>query len=534
MPAITLTDLQNAKTDVDHIAALSTSSSPTATDRLGNTKATWSGKMSAVDTEWAAKKADIQGQVETEIAGVTAANASAQTAQAAAEVAAVAAEAARDSVNTTGKVFSDTTVGIAGTTANQTFAVLDTSLQFWIVYKNNAGSALEVARTYTKGYLDAFVQVQTSQYPYIISFTAKDSSGNDRVLGGFDRNGKFDLGAVKNIGGRVRQVENAASDRSGWLLPFVAADSSGIERVLGGFDQLGRFLIGSKIAVKQSDYAFKYIGPTASIACWGDSLTEGSGGTPYPQQLGTLLGVAVTNQGYGGQNAEKIVSRQGGYCALLAVSGNQIPASGAVAVTMGTAILSYPAALSKSITGVIRTFSGDIAGTLTKDASNNYTFTRTVAGTAANVLANTPFQADMGGADFGINVLWVGTNDVGTASISTVGSFVDRFVESIKTVEKRFVILAPLADSSFTVGTGGYTNMRATVEALKLRYPRNFIDTQERLVNSYNAGIPQDVIDFGNKVTPSSLRSDTIHLTTAGYALVAQWVFQFLKDKGWA
>lgn len=43
MPAVSITDLNNAKLDVDHMAALATSNALTATDRLGNTKKTWSG-----------------------------------------------------------------------------------------------------------------------------------------------------------------------------------------------------------------------------------------------------------------------------------------------------------------------------------------------------------------------------------------------------------------------------------------------------------------------------------------------------------
>ena len=47
MPAITITDLNNAKSDVDHIAAIATSTAPTAIDRIGNVKRTMQG---AVDT----------------------------------------------------------------------------------------------------------------------------------------------------------------------------------------------------------------------------------------------------------------------------------------------------------------------------------------------------------------------------------------------------------------------------------------------------------------------------------------------------
>ena len=45
MTAITITDLNNAKTDVDHIASIATSTNLTATDRLGNTKDTVAGAM---------------------------------------------------------------------------------------------------------------------------------------------------------------------------------------------------------------------------------------------------------------------------------------------------------------------------------------------------------------------------------------------------------------------------------------------------------------------------------------------------------
>jgi lysophospholipase L1-like esterase len=48
MPAINITDLNNAKTDVDHIAAIATSTAPTATDRLGNVKKTMAGASADV------------------------------------------------------------------------------------------------------------------------------------------------------------------------------------------------------------------------------------------------------------------------------------------------------------------------------------------------------------------------------------------------------------------------------------------------------------------------------------------------------
>lgn len=48
MPAITIQDLNNAKTDVDHIAAIATSTALTATDRLGHTKLTVLGAVTTL------------------------------------------------------------------------------------------------------------------------------------------------------------------------------------------------------------------------------------------------------------------------------------------------------------------------------------------------------------------------------------------------------------------------------------------------------------------------------------------------------
>jgi hypothetical protein len=56
MPALTITDLENGKLDLDHIAAIATSLAPTATDRLGHTKRTVRGAVLALD----ASVSDVQ------------------------------------------------------------------------------------------------------------------------------------------------------------------------------------------------------------------------------------------------------------------------------------------------------------------------------------------------------------------------------------------------------------------------------------------------------------------------------------------
>lgn len=59
MPAITIADLNNAKQDVDHIAGIATSTLPTSTDRLGNSKQTMSGVLANVKNAAAAVMASM-------------------------------------------------------------------------------------------------------------------------------------------------------------------------------------------------------------------------------------------------------------------------------------------------------------------------------------------------------------------------------------------------------------------------------------------------------------------------------------------
>lgn len=47
----------------------------------------------------------------------------------------------------------------------------------------------------------------------------------------------------------------------------------------------------------------------AQLVAWGDSLTQGAGGTPWPTQFETLSGLTVLNQGVGGDTSTQIKNR---------------------------------------------------------------------------------------------------------------------------------------------------------------------------------------------------------------------------------
>ncbi|CAE6692593.1 SGNH/GDSL hydrolase family protein [Paraburkholderia nemoris] len=280
-----------------------------------------------------------------------------------------------------------------------------------------------------------------------------------------------------------------------------------------------------------------------SITCFGDSLTAGAGGTTggWPAILGTLLTRSVTKVAVGGQNAMQIGSRQGGVPILLTVANNTIPASGGVAVTAYsvTPITSQgPGTIHGTLFGV----PGTLSATFNGDGSiSAYAFTRDAAGSAVQIDAGTAFLIDLNDHDSDIAIYWYGRNDypTGVSDFVSAGNNIrNALAASIaiqKPAQKRFVIIG-VTNGDRTNEHKGETIYNAIVQTnrdLRALYPRNFIDVRTLLVRAYDPSQAQDVIDFGNDVPPSSLRSDPIHLNDAGYRIVAQAVANLINQNGW-
>ncbi len=311
------------------------------------------------------------------------------------------------------------------------------------------------------------------------------------------------------------------------------------DKVAIGVNRAGRFLVGgvdittmlSGNLQGQITANAAYLIPSPNIACWGDSLTFGQGGTAYPTQLSALLGGAraVFNGGRGGDSSTQIAFRQAGNTVLLQVAGNKIPASGSVVVTP------VDVNIIQAVTGQIAyTLTGTlfgIAGTLARQPDGSYTFTRTTAGTATVVDKNVVFIPDTNGHDFETVVIWAGNNNF--ADQPTILTDVANMVALLKPSQKRFVIMGLTNANVRPAGSADYAKIIAVNQALRAAYPRNYLDIREALVRSYNPNDAQDVTDFNNDVPPSSIRVDAIHLNTAGYAIVAQAVKNFLTSKNW-
>lgn len=83
------------------------------------------------------------------------------------------------------------------------------------------------------------------------------------------------------------------------------------------------------------------------------------------------------------------------------------------------------------------------------------------------------------------------------------------------------------------VGSGNYTTIMQLNADLLAAYPDNFVDLRAYIVSQYDADIAQDVIDYNNDITPTSLRVDDIHLNANGNSLAASYLYNWLESKGW-
>ena len=83
-------------------------------------------------------------------------------------------------------------------------------------------------------------------------------------------------------------------------------------------------------------------------------------------------------------------------------------------------------------------------------------------------------------------------------------------------------------------GQPDYATMMQLNADIAALYPNNYIDIRAYLVSQFNPGSPQDVIDHGHDIVPSTLRIDQIHPTTAANVLIANQVYAWMQSHGLA
>lgn len=255
----------------------------------------------------------------------------------------------------------------------------------------------------------------------------------------------------------------------------------------------------------------------SAIVAWGDSLTSGAGstgGNTYPYQASLLFGPVRTiiNLGIGGQTSTQIAARMNARPILVSVEGNQVPASGGVAVTAKNINVLYN---SGNYSGAQTGWLAGVHGNMSTDGAGNWTFTRTRPGEALACPAGSQFTCEIGQELQGKTAwLWLGRN--GAQAGYGVEDDIAAAVASL-THERYLVgsVLTSAGDSEGTVAT-----IEARNAALASTYGARFVDVLSALRAAHD-GSPGDLEDIAASHVPRSLRHDAVHLNDAGYEIVA-------------
>lgn len=270
----------------------------------------------------------------------------------------------------------------------------------------------------------------------------------------------------------------------------------------------------------------------AGVVAWGDSLTAGAGATggstgsaTYPAVAQTLFSPrrAVLRQGVGGQTATQIAARMNAVPILVTISGGAIPASGPVAVTDK----SVNVLISSGVyAGSLRGWLAGVEGTMSTDASGNWSFARSVSGTSVAVPANSRFICAWGQYLRGCTAwLWLGRN--GAEAGHTVLSDIAAAVAALG--HRRYLIGGILPSTGDSAG--GLAQLAVLNGQLTSTYGDRFVNLLSILSAAAN-GSPEDAGDVAAGFVPRSLRSDHLHLNDAGYAIVAQAFYAAHMAKG--
>ena len=443
-------------------------------------------------------------------------------------------------------IYANTALGLAGTNNGGYFSVPSPeSSEYLILYQNNAGVPKEIDRYPNAKAVEKIGIEDLSTEVSGLAFAIVDEDRR-RTWIEADNAGRPSKWAYQLIG------EGLTADNAPALVAD-AADAAALSVGLGEFDSEvnepifvvcdeddrqtelavgkdGRLLqrvidsIASRIGAATVVPPF----PVKAWACWGDSLTAGG----WPTTLAALSGWPVMNGGWGGQTASQIAAREGGVPAQLTVSGDIIPASGAVAIT---AVVNNPLSDGGSRQGTLV----GVLGTLAM-AGGVLTFTRVVNGEAVACPAKSYFTASDGTAYADRHVtIWIGRNSFKSASpayhVATVRAMIDYLTPRVK----RVIVMSIPPWAGEEIGDPIRPKLDNCNAALAAAFPEYWLDiaawlrTPEAATAAGITFTADDVTDINNGLTPRSLRMDAGHLNTIGNNAIAYRVYQESQTRGW-
>ncbi|NKN34892.1 hypothetical protein HFC70_00830 [Agrobacterium sp. a22-2] len=180
-------------------------------------------------------------------------------------------------------------------------------------------------------------------------------------------------------------------------------------------------------------------------------------------------------------------------------------------------------------TGTTSGFVAGVEGTITTDASGNWTFHRESTGPDVPVPADALFTiAETAQLRPRIAWIWSGRNDY--IASATVKANIAAMIASLG--HTRFLVASVLNASGEGTGSSALDTITALNADLAGLYGRRFVDLRAALLANHN-GSSGDLEDIAAGIPPRSLRSDNIHLSDAGYAVVAGVMQAATVARGW-
>ncbi|OGL23165.1 hypothetical protein A2791_05815 [Candidatus Saccharibacteria bacterium RIFCSPHIGHO2_01_FULL_46_30] len=279
------------------------------------------------------------------------------------------------------------------------------------------------------------------------------------------------------------------------------------------------------------------------IVRWGDSLTA-NWSTRLAPLLAAIGRTGLDNQGFGigSQKSDQIAARQGGAPARVVTDITIPAASTPVALTpnidilQGTAVaVGSTRSLSVSLMGVKGTLTATNPGT----TPWTYTFTRSTPGYAINVAASTPIQTGFEYHDH-LPIIWTGRNStLLPGAVTAIPALIESMLKNTRQRDRALVLSIPPINTEVT-GSANRTTLDAVNAAIRDAFASNFVDVaawvrDPNVITALGYTLTgQDTTDIANGVTPSQLRTDTLHLNDAGYNVLNAAIEHEFKSRGYA